>query len=75
MGDLLDKAIGETLAKDVYGATFLVGWSRDEQNVKDLIKEVEMSIAKHGLSASEAKGFLDYMKFVIDSSAHISDRK
>lgn len=73
--DLIEKAIREEMAKDVDGTRFFVRWNRGGQDTTDLIKEVKESISKCGLSASEAKGFLEYMKLVIDSAAYLPQKK
>lgn len=71
MSELIEKAIRDQMCKDVDGANFYVNRLRGGQDTSNLIKEVKEIIRKHDLSASEAKGFLEYMKIVIDSSSHL----
>ena len=71
MNELIEKAIREQLCKDVDGTNFYVNRLRNGQDTSNLIKEVKEIIRKHDLSTSEAKGFLEYMKIIIDSSSYI----
>lgn len=73
--DLLEKAIREEMTKDVDGTSFYIRQSRGGQEINNLMQEVKESISKCGLSASEAKGFLEYMKLVIDSAAYLLQKK
>lgn len=71
MNGLLETAIKEHMCKDVDGANFYVNRYRNGQDTSNLIKDVKEIIHKYGLSASEAKGFLEYMKLVIDDESYI----
>ncbi len=73
--DLLEKTIKEEMTKNFDGASFYIKWIWGEQEIRDLIKEVKESISKCGLSSSEAKGFLEYMKMVVDSESYIPREK
>ena len=75
MADLdLIKCIQEKLS-DFDGTSFLVRLYLKRQAMNELVDEVESAISKHDLTASEAKGFLEYMKIVIDSHSHIPKKK
>lgn len=71
MNGLLETAIREHMCKDVDGANFYVNRYRNGQDTTNLIKDVKQIIHKYDLSASEAKGFLEYMKLVIDDCSYI----
>ena len=71
MNELIEKAIREQLCKDVDGTNFYVHRYRSGQDTSNLTKEVKEIIRKYDLSTSEAKGFLEYMKIIIDCSSHL----
>ena len=71
MNGLLETAIKEHMCKDVDGANFYVNRYRNGSGIANLIKDVKKIIRKYNLSASQAKGFLEYMKLVIDDDSYI----
>lgn len=54
---------------------FLLYHRRNGQKASNLVEKVKNEIADCGLSASEAKGFLEYMKIVIDAQSHLPIQK
>lgn len=73
--ELLEKALREQMCKDVDGATYYTLKHRNRQELANLEKEVKGLIAKHDLSASEARGFLEYMKFIVDVNSYLPKTK
>lgn len=69
-----DSYISERLS-DYDSKVFLLYRHRNGQKASDLVEKVKNEIAECGLSASEAKGFLEYMKIVIDAQSHLPIRK
>ena len=70
----LRKCIQEKLS-DLDGTSFLIRLYSNGKAMNGLVDEVASAISKHDLTASEAKGFLEYMKIVIDSHSHIQKKK
>ena len=70
----LKKRIVERLS-DLDGTSFLIRLYSNGKVMNELVDEVASAISKHDLSASEAKGFLEYMKLVIDSRSRIQKEK
>ena len=64
-----DSYISERLS-DYDSKIFLLYHRRNGQKASNLVEKVKNEIADCGLSASEAKGFLEYMKIVIDAQSH-----
>lgn len=75
MQEWLEKAIRENMLQDVDGTAFYIHRHRNGQKTDELAHSVKNLIAEQGLSVSEAKGFLEYMKFVIDSTAYLPQEK
>ena len=75
MSELIEKALREQMCKDVDGATYYTIKHRNRQELANLEKEVKELIAEHNLSASEAKGFLEYMKFIVDANSYLPKKK
>lgn len=71
MNELLEKAIKEKMLQDIDGTAFYIFQHRNGQDTGKLVSDVKSLIAEHNLSVSEAKGFLEYMKLVINSVAHL----
>ena len=51
------------------------GTEQDVDSWMSLVEKVKNEIAECGLSATEAKGFLEYMKIVIDAQSHLPIQK
>ena len=64
-----DSYISERLS-DYDSKIFLLYHRRNGQKASNLVETVKNEIADCGLSATEAKGFLEYMKIVIDAQSH-----
>lgn len=75
MADFVREAIQNEMAKTVDGSCFYVKLYRNGQDMGNLISDTKSLIAQHNLSVSEAKGFLDYMKLVIDGCSCIPQEK
>ena len=71
MPDIMEDAIKKYMGKNIDRIAFYRLSNRRGQITNHLIGEVKKAIENHGLSTSEAKGFLDYMKLVIDSSSYL----
>jgi hypothetical protein len=69
-----DSYISERLS-DYDSKIFLLYHRRNGQKASNLVEKVKNEIADCGLSASEAKGFLEYMKIVIDAQSHLPIQK
>lgn len=69
-----DSYISERLS-DYDSKIFLLYHRRNGQKARNLVEKVKNEIADCGLSASEAKGFLEYMKIVIDAQSHLPIQK
>ena len=75
MQELIEKAIREKMLSDIDGTNFYIRQHRNGQDVGKLASDVKNLIAENELSVSEAKGFLEYMKIVIDSEASLQQMK
>lgn len=75
MQEWLEKVIKEKMLQDIDGTAFYIHQHRNGQDTAELVLDVRKLIAEHNLSVSEAKGFLDYMKLVIDSVAYLPQEK
>ena len=69
-----DSYISERLS-DYDSKIFLLYHRRNGQKASNLVEKVKNESADCGLSASEAKGFLEYMKIVIDAQSHLPIQK
>lgn len=75
MAELLEKAIREKMLQDIDGTAFYIHRYRNGQKTDELAHSVKNLIAEHNLSVSEAKGFLEYMKIVIDGCSCLPIQK
>lgn len=75
MQEWLEKATREKMLQDIDGTAFYIHRRRNGQKTDELAYNVKNLIAEHGLSVSEAKGFLEYMKIVIDSCSYTPVQK
>lgn len=75
MQEWIEKAVREKMLQDVDGTAFYIYRHRNGQETDELVSDVKKLIEKHNLSVSEAKGFLEYMKLVIDSVAYLPQEK
>lgn len=57
------------------GQRYLEFRRRNGQKADDLYKKVRDEIAECHLSVTEAKGFLDFMKLVVEESSYIPIKK
>lgn len=69
------KAIQNEMTKTIEGSCFYAKFHCDGQDIGKLIADTKALIAQHNLSVLEAKGFLDYMKIVLDSSSYLQIQK
>lgn len=75
MEELIEKIVKEKMLQDIDGAMFYAYRHRNRQAVSKLVSDVKELIAYHGLSVSEAKGFLEYMKIIVDSAGSLQIQK
>ncbi len=74
MNEIESRIYGE-MHSDMNGASFYSHMERNRQATKELVSDVKELIIAHGLSASEAKGFCDYMKIVIELTSQLHQEK
>lgn len=72
---MVEKALSNYMFQDVCRADFYTHMKGNRQDIDELIREVKEIIAKHNLSTSQSKGFLEYMKFIIDGSSYLPRKK
>lgn len=75
MRDFIENAIKEELIKTTEGCMFYVKRLQNYKDIGELTSSVRELIAQYGLSASEAQGFLDYMKIIVSTSSYIPYEK
>lgn len=75
MADFIKTAIQDEMTKTIEGSCFYVRLYRNGQDIGELIADTKALIAQHNLSVLEAKGFLDYMKIILDSSSYLQIQK
>lgn len=75
MQEWIEKAIREKMLQDIDGTAFYIHRHRNRQKTDELAHRVKNLIAENNLSVSEAKGFLEYMKIVIDSCSYTPVQK
>lgn len=75
MDDFIKDALKNEMLKTTDGTIFFATLCQNRRAIDCLANSTKELIAQYGLSASEAKGFLDYMKIVIDTSSYLSPKK
>lgn len=75
MSQITREAIKNEMAKTVEGICFYEKFHCNRQDIGELIADTAALIAQHNLSALEVKGFLDYMKIILDSSSYLQIQK
>lgn len=75
MADFVRTAIQDEITKTIEGSCFYVRLHRNGQDIGELIADTKALIAQHNLSVLEAKGFLDYMKIILDNSSYLQIQK
>ena len=75
MDDFIKDALKNEMLKTTDGTIFFATLCQNRRAIDCLANSTKELIAQYGLSASETKGFLDYMKIVIDASAYLSPKK
>lgn len=70
-----EKLVNERIAATYEGETYLYIRQRDGQKMKNLEKAVKELIAENALTATQAKGFLEYMKIIVDGCSCLPKRK
>ena len=71
---LADDYVSERLS-DYDSKIYQLYRHKNGQKASDLVEKVKNEIAECGLSATEAKGFLEYMQIVIDAQSHLPIQK
>lgn len=74
MQDIQRNAIKEKL-NSYEGQTFFSYYNRNGESVNELIQTVKAAISEQRLSVTVAKGFLEYMKLVIEDCSYIQIQK
>lgn len=74
MQDIQRNAIKEKL-NSYEGQAFLSYYNRNGESVNELTQAVKAAISGQRLSVTVAKGFLEYMKLVIEDCSHIQIQK
>jgi hypothetical protein len=75
MDDFIENALKNEMLKTTDGTIFFATFCQNRRAIDCLANSIKELIAQYGLSASETKGFLDYMKIVIDASSYLSPKK
>jgi hypothetical protein len=75
MAEITREAIKNEMTKTVEGICFYERLHRNRQDIGELISDMAALIAQHNLSVLEVKGFLDYMKIILDSSSYLQIQK
>lgn len=75
MSDFIENAVRDELTTTVDGSAFYEKLRKNGQAICDLTSSVKEAIEKSDLSVSEAKGFLEYMKIVIDCCSYTRFQK
>lgn len=75
MDDFIENALKNEMLKTTDGTIFFAMLCQNRRAIDCLANSTKELIAQYGLSVSEAKGFLDYMKIVIDASSYLSPKK
>ena len=75
MDDFIKDALKNEMLKTTDGTIFFATLCQNRRAIDCLANSTKELIAQYGLSASEAKGFLDYMKIVNDTSSYLSPKK
>ena len=75
MSYLVKEAIQNEMTKTIEGSCFYERLHRNGRDMGNLISDTKSLIAQHNLSVLEAKGFLEYMKLVIEGCSCIPQEK
>ena len=70
-----EELVKEQIAATYEGGTYLFIRQRDGQKMKNLEKAVKELIAENDLTATQAKGFLEYMKIIVDGCSRLPKQK
>lgn len=70
-----EELVNEQIAATYEGGTYLFIRQRDGQKMKNLEKAVKELIAENDLTATQAKGFLEYMKIIVDGCSCLPKQK
>ena len=75
MAEVIREAVQNEMTKTIEGSCFYVRLRCNGQDIGELIADTKALIAQHNLSVLEAKGFLDYMKIILDRSSYLQIQK
>lgn len=75
MEELLKEAVEKKMMQDIDGVAFYIYQRRNGQDANRLVLDAKNLIVEHNLSVSEAKGFLEYMKVIVDSVGSLHHTK
>lgn len=68
---MVDKIVAKHLSSSYEGEMYLHLRQRNGQKMFELEKSVREIISNNNLTVTQAKGFLEYMKFVIDGCSYL----
>lgn len=68
----LNDAINETLSKSIDGQRYLCHLRMHSREIYQLADEVRKLVSQSGMSVSEARGFFDFMKIIIDKHSSVN---
>lgn len=72
---MIEKEIISRRLSDYESQIFLVHLNKNYKEDKELAEQVKTAIASHNLSTTEAIGFLEYMKLIVQSSSYLPRKK
>lgn len=67
--------LNKKLGNDIDGANFMAFMRGNGQECAEIASDVKKILAKHNLSVSQIKGFLEYMKINVESYSYLHSPK
>lgn len=68
----LNDAVNEMLSKSIDGQRYICHMRMHSAETYQLADEVRKLVSQSGMSVSEARGFFDYMKIMIDKHSSVN---
>ena len=72
---MTDSLISKRMSATYEGETYLFIRQRDGQKMRNLEEAVKELITENELTATQAKGFLEYMKIIVDGCSCLPKEK
>lgn len=72
---MTEELVSKEISNTYEGATYFYLRSRSGQKMKALEKAVTELISENELTATQAKGFLEFMKILIDGCSYLPKKK